>query len=131
MFAIGFQHGDHRLDSLDIVLFLVGIDHCTGVFQFGKHHIRERFGVGDAAGITDFLRLCQFFRCRLQFGDDGLRITDNEGEIIEITTDGIKIGGEDFINYTTERSPDYDAITFKVGGVTIRLEETIKSAEEE
>ena len=70
-------------------------------------------------------------KATVQFNDNGLRITDNEGEIIEITTDGIKVGGEDFINYTTERSPDYDAITFKVGGVTIRLEEAIKSAEEE
>ena len=62
---------------------------------------------------------------------NGLRITDNEGELIEITTDGIKVGGEDFINYTTERSPQSDAIIFSVGGVTIRLEEAIKSAEEE
>ena len=69
-------------------------------------------------------------KATVQFGDDGLRITDNEGELIEITTDGIKIGGEDFINYTTERSPQSDAIIFSVGGVTIRLEEAIKSAEE-
>ena len=70
-------------------------------------------------------------KATVQFGDDGLRITDNEGELIEITTDGIKVGGEDFINYTTERSPQSDAIIFSVGGVTIRLEEAIKSAEEE
>lgn len=70
-------------------------------------------------------------KATVEFGDDGLRITDNEGELIEITTDGIKIGGEDFINYTTERSPQSDAIIFSVGGVTIRLEEAIKSAEEE
>ncbi len=70
-------------------------------------------------------------KATVQFGDDGLRITDNEGELIEITTDGIKVGGEDFINYTTERSPQSDAIIFTVGGVTIRLEEAIKSAEEE
>ncbi|MBQ4540564.1 MAG: PspC domain-containing protein [Alistipes sp.] len=70
-------------------------------------------------------------KATVQFGDDGLRITDNKGELIEITTDGIKVGGEDFINYTTERSPQSDAIIFSVGGVTIRLEEAIKSAEEE
>lgn len=70
-------------------------------------------------------------KATVQFGDDGLRITDNEGELIEITTDGIKVGGEDFINYTTERSPQSDAIIFSVGGVTLRLEEAIKSAEEE
>lgn len=70
-------------------------------------------------------------KATVQFGDDGLRITDNEGELIEITTDGIKVGGEDFINYTTERSPQSDAIIFTVGGVTIRLEEAIKSAKEE
>ncbi|MBR3792738.1 MAG: hypothetical protein IKK27_02205 [Alistipes sp.] len=70
-------------------------------------------------------------KATVEFSDDGLRITDNEGELIEITTNGIKIGGEDFINYTTERSPQSDAIIFTVGGVTIRLEEAIKSAEEE
>lgn len=70
-------------------------------------------------------------KATVEFGDNGLRITDNEGELIEITTDGIKVGGEDFINYTTERSPQSDAIIFSVGGVTIRLEEAIKSAEEE
>lgn len=70
-------------------------------------------------------------KATVQFGDDGLRITDNKGELIEITTDGIKVGGKDFINYTTERSPQSDAIIFSVGGVTIRLEEAIKSAEEE
>lgn len=70
-------------------------------------------------------------KATVQFSDDGLRITDNEGELIEITTDGIKVGGKDFINYTTERSPQSDAIIFSVGGVTIRLEEAIKSAEEE
>lgn len=66
----------------------------------------------------------------VQFSDNGLRITDNTGELIEISTEGIKVGGENFINYTTERSAESDALIFTIGGVTIRLEEAIKSAEE-
>lgn len=67
----------------------------------------------------------------IKIDNSGLSITDEEGQVIEISPNGIEVGGEKFIDYTTEQAGDSKAVIFSIGGIKIRLEENMAKAAEQ
>ena len=68
----------------------------------------------------------------LKIDENGVTISDQDGKLVEITPNGIKIDGKDFIDYTTETIESAEGSTkafiFSVGDVKVKFEKNLSEA---
>ena len=68
----------------------------------------------------------------LKIDENGVTISNQEGKLMEITPNGIKIDGKDFIDYTTETIESAEGSTkafiFSVGDVKVKFEKNLSEA---
>ena len=65
----------------------------------------------------------------LKIDENGVTISDNDGKLVEVTPNGIKIDGKEFIDYTTETiqsaSGSTKAFIFTIGDVKVKFEKDL------
>ena len=70
----------------------------------------------------------------LKISEEGVTISDQDGKVVEITPEGIKIDGEDFIDYTTETVQSAEGSTkafiFTIGDVKVKFEKNLDEAKD-
>ena len=68
----------------------------------------------------------------LKISDDCVILTNQDGQTVEITSDGIKIDGKEFIDYTTETIQSANnstkAFIFSIGDVKVKFEKDLGEA---
>ena len=65
----------------------------------------------------------------LKIDENGVTISDQDGKLVEITPNGIKIDGKEFIDYTTETIQSVNGSTkafiFSIGDVKVKIEKDL------
>ena len=68
----------------------------------------------------------------LKIDENGVTISDQDGKLVEITPNGIKIDGKEFIDYTTETIQSVNGSTkafiFSIGDVKVKIEKDLSGA---
>ena len=80
-------------------------------------------------GSTDGIKKLE---STLKIDENGVTISNQDGKLVEINADGIKIDGKEFIDYTTETVQSANnstkAFIFTIGDVKVKFEKDLGEA---